>query len=284
MDIQPIPQTMTPEEWFTVPDNPIQRDTKQHADYASKKYLFEKVSSQWVVHMATLPDGQCFKLDGHTRSLLWEEGRLQAPKEVLVAVHPCRTIEEVQRLYTTYDNQSYGEKAPHKVFGAFRLHGISPESSLFRKCCLATVMRWLSDTGSDLYEAIGFWKNEIVAFDGIGPVYGSLYPSGVVTGALATFFRRHPGPASEFWLGYQDDRGSKSGALRDGIQAFREYLPYWRVSINRDNTADVYDLACRSISAFESWRTKRFYKSIRIGRTDMRDYLNGKCKNVGKGQ
>lgn len=275
MDQFPVSRTMNLEEWYTVPDNPVQRDTKQHADRAVRKHLKDTASSQWVVQMATLPDGRCFKLDGHTRSLLWEEGRLPAPDRVLVNVHPCRNIEEVKALYSTFDNKGAGENAPDQVYGGFRLHGISPESSLFKKCMLATVMRTLPNPGSDLYDHIGNWKKEITAFDGADPVYGPLYPSGVVAGALATF-RRHPGPASEFWGGFQSDNGWKTGTTRDGIQALREYIPQRRASVNKDSTAEVYDLACRVISAFESWRLNRRYKSLRIRRTDLREYIGGK--------
>ena len=271
----PIQRSMTLEEWYTVPDNPVQRDTKRHAEHAAKNHLTKAVSSQWIVHMATLPDGRCFKLDGHTRSPLWEEGRLQVPEQLMVIAHPCHNLEEVKALYSTHDNTKAGEKAPDIVYGGFRLHGINPQSSLFKKCMLATVMRILPHTGDNQYNNIGKWKNEIIAFDEANPVYGHLYPSGVVAGALATF-RRHPEAAAEFWSTFQADGGCKEGTTRDGVQALREYIPINRSSSGRDGSTELYGLACCVISAFEQWRKGRHYKSLSIRRTDLRDYINGK--------
>ena len=247
----PEQQIMTPAEWYTVPDNPVQRDTKRHADQAAKKHLTKSISAHWIVHMAKLPDGRCFKLDGHTRSLLWEDGRLEAPEQLMVITHLCQDIEEVKTHYSTHDNRDAGEKAPDIVYGGFRLHGINPQSSLFKKCMLATVMRILPNTGDNQYNNIGKWKSEIIAFDEADPVYGPLYPSGVVAGALATF-RRHPEAAAEFWSTFQADGGCKEGTTRDGVQALREYIPINRSSSGRDGSTELYGLACCVISALNN--------------------------------
>ena len=273
-----IPRTMLPEEWFTVPDCPIQRDTKRHADKASKSHLKQQSSAQWIVHMATLPDGRCFKVDGHTRSLLWEEGRLPIPEFLHVMVHPCQSLPEVLHLYTHFDGQGQTEDAPDKFFGAFRFHEISPQSSLIRKCRLSMVMRALPYPGNNTYDAVGHWKQEIIAFDNTLPVPGTHFPSGVLAGALATF-RRHPKAAIAFWTNYQNDKGLKSGKERDGVQALREFVQQRRMSTGRDCASNIYDLACRVISTFESWRSKRYYKSIRIKRTDLREYIGKNIKN-----
>jgi hypothetical protein len=279
MNQQLIPRTMTHEEWFTVPDCPIQRDTKRHADKASKSHLKEQSSAQLIVHMATLPDGRCFKIDGHTRSLLWEDGRLPVPELLHVMVHPCQSLQEVLHLYTHFDGQGQAEDAPDKVYGAFRFHKISPNSSLIKKCRLAMVMRALPYPGNNTYDAVSCWKKEIIAFDNTGPVPGTHFPSGVLAGALATF-RRHPKAAIAFWTNYQNDQGVKSGKERDGVQALREFVQRRRKTTGRDCASNIYDLACRVISTFESWRSKRYYKSNHIKRTDLREYIGKNTKTT----
>ena len=282
MNKQLITRDMTPEEWFTVPDCPIQRDTQRHSEKALRTHLNKESSAQWSVQMATLPDGKCYKLDGHSRSLLWEEGKLSAPDIIKVLVHPCRSVEKVLELYTHIDNKKAVEDSPDMVFGAYRLHNISPKSSLLRKCHLKKIMQVLLSREISIYDAIGLWKNEIIAFDKTSPIPGPHFPAGVVSGALATF-RKHSEFAPVFWNAYRKDQGFKTSNSRNGVQALREFVQQNR-GITNNNVTDAYDMACRVISAFEIWRTKRLYKSIRIGRTDMRDYLNGKRKNVGQGQ
>ncbi|OSM04169.1 hypothetical protein [Magnetofaba australis] len=272
MTTMPTTRAISLEEWLTVPDNPIQRNTARHAEAANNKHLKEAASTHSVVHMATLPDGRCFKLDGHTRALLWEEQKLTPPEQIIVIDHPCSSVAEAQDLYTHFDNHLTVEMAPDKVYGAYRLHGIIPVSTLLKTCRLTTVMKVLPGAGNDIYEDIGNWKSEIEEFDAVDPVSGAHFLSGVIAGALITF-RRYPEDAAKFWLKYQQDAGWKHGQERDGVQALREYVPQRKNQGQRENASSATELAERVISAFENWRVRRYYKSLRIGRTDLRKFL-----------
>ena len=143
-----IPRTMLPEEWFTVPDCPIQRDTKRHADKASKSHLKQQSSAQWIVHMATLPDGRCFKVDGHTRSLLWEEGRLPVPEFLHVMVHPCQSLPEFRN--------SQGKDFGTVRFDDGEITVISdlPKKPVWDQKQLSTIVQKIQEAGDDPSEYV----------------------------------------------------------------------------------------------------------------------------------
>ena len=86
--------TMKIEEWIHVPDNPVQRNTEEHARRA--RHLFNPSPTHAVAAMAELPDGQRFKLDGHTRAYLWARGDVAPPPVMYIDLYECETQGEVE--------------------------------------------------------------------------------------------------------------------------------------------------------------------------------------------
>src|SRR5882672_12509291 len=95
---------MGPKDWAAIPDNPRQRDTVAHARRAAQTNLKEPHPTHLKVHMARLADGRCYKLDGHTRSYLWEIGKLEAPQAVQVQVWDVADLDAAKELYNTFDS------------------------------------------------------------------------------------------------------------------------------------------------------------------------------------
>src|ERR1039458_8260474 len=53
-------------------------------------------------------NGQVYKVDGHTRSLLWMTGALPDPEFVFATVYRCKTREELNALYATFRSERAG--------------------------------------------------------------------------------------------------------------------------------------------------------------------------------
>lgn len=96
---------MTPEEFIKITGNPRERNTKQHALKASKRHLKAPHRAQFVVHIATLPTGEKYKLDGHARAFLWKANKLKSPDMLQVVNWPCQTLEEVVEFRLSFDSR-----------------------------------------------------------------------------------------------------------------------------------------------------------------------------------
>src|SRR4029077_6653573 len=75
---------MSVADWIQVAPNPRQRDTEKHARKA--KHLMTPQPTHRRVSMAMTPDGRKWKLDGHTRALLWSRNQVERPESLNVSV------------------------------------------------------------------------------------------------------------------------------------------------------------------------------------------------------
>jgi hypothetical protein len=176
---------MTVEAWIAVKDNPKQRDTARHAQKAVNKHLKEVAATQSVVAAAQVLGGEMYKLDGHTRSLLWSDGRLARPSHVDVMVYPCATIEEAIALYDTFDNPGAVDTTADALHSAFRLAGYTPQSGLLKEGGVVTAFRLLHWSAHCLVQLVAYWREELIALDRLGLTKKSLNSAGIATSLLA---------------------------------------------------------------------------------------------------
>lgn len=216
--MRPKTKMLTVEQWCDIPDNPRQRDTERHARKAIK-YLATPSSSHYIVHAAMLPDGTLYKLDGHTRALLWDRGDIPQPTGTLLAViHPVSSLDEVKRLYVQHDNPGAAENIVDRISGAYRELGWNPTSNIVRNGPVASAMRLLSP-GVDIYKAIAEWLPELQFVDALEPPKATC-PAPYLAAILAT--RRVYGDRCiTFWEAYKHNQGNCIKGRRDGVEALR---------------------------------------------------------------
>lgn len=177
---------MTVDAWIAVKDNPKQRDTERHAQRAINKHLKEASVTHGVVAAAQVLGGEMYKLDGHTRALLWSDGRLAKPSHVEVMVFPCQNIDEVIRLYDTFDNPGAVDTTPDALHSAFRLAGHIPKSGLLKEggvCTAFRILHW--HTTPHLVQVVAYWRNELIAIDKLEMHKKSLNSAGIAMAMLA---------------------------------------------------------------------------------------------------
>lgn len=190
---------MSFEVWRGLKTHPRQRDTERHA---KAKHFMEARTSTGVVldrlnHVtAAVWNGEWYKVDGHTRTHLWEAGELPKPQDdtLRVTVYECKTRDELNHLYMTFDSPSAAERSFEQIYGAMRELGVTLNSKRLRrghfKDALFMGIRGLPASRQppkaadvDLYKATAFFKDELLMLDQASP--RGLDPSVFLTGILA---------------------------------------------------------------------------------------------------
>jgi len=186
-------------DWIGLADHPRQRDTQRQA----RKGHWQQVriacgaaleSTRWVI--AAELDGQLFKVDGHTRALLWATGKLPAPDAVLATVYRCRDRSELLELHAAFDTQAAAETVFDRVTGAFREQRLDLKSKRLRSGTIADALSIATrgvargedaegGTGEEwnVYEAVELFAPELRLLDTVSPQNEVFY-----TGVLAAAF------------------------------------------------------------------------------------------------
>lgn len=255
----PTPMVFSVNAWIDVPPCFIQRDTEKHLAGAVRKHLRSYLPSQARVAMAMFPDGRTMKLDGHTRALAWQTGKLERPPEILVDVYAVTSLAEVKALYNAFDNKAAVETTPDRVSGALREHDVRLTSSylLSYRFHGALVLSTGLDYTSD---AIFVAREALMQIDTITPSPKRL-PVGVLGAALLTL-RADPKTALNFWKPYNADKGTRTDTGSDGIDMLSREIVRMRSEklYGERNTRIACGIA---LAAYEGWRRdKRFKKSI----------------------
>ncbi len=269
---------MLTEEFIKIPENPIQRDTEKHA--AKAKHLRTPHPTHSVVHIAELPSGKQYKLDGHTRALLWKRKEIPAPVQVTAIIYPAKDVAEVEQLYKDFDSKEALETQRDKVYGAFNRHNFEPQSGLVQAGNITSALRiaygvlsggsvfrgvgaTVTDRGAegsnqgaaqrkvgktDVYTMINEFSYEIHALDGFGLQQGRI-PAGVVAAFLLSY-RKYGHKLTPFWTGVFANTGSKISGQMDAIQALCELIIGRRGNYGGSAAADM---CSRALTAVERW-------------------------------
>ena len=255
---------MSPAEWAGVFDNPRQRNTERRA--ASADHLKVLHPSHVKVNMAVLPDGRRFKLDGHTRSFVWESGEVQPPPVLYVDVWSCPDVQAAKDLYETFDSRAAVESVTDQLYGARRDMRIEYKSELLRADRFVTAIRHAyeelhgkaSARGASVYDLMQYWSRELAMLDECGGST-SQFNSGLVAGALITF-RRYGDRASAFWRAFSGNAGVKGPDGMDAVQALSERISNLRADNALNGRQNVHYIIAITLSAFDSYREGYKYK------------------------
>ena len=269
---------MTAAQWIAVNDNPRQRDTAAHAIKASRGHLKAPSPVHQRVHAAQLPGGMLVKLDGHTRAMLWSDGRLAAPDVVFCDIHHVSSMDEAKALYETFDGKGAGKTARDNLSGAFREAGMVPESGLLQTGAITSALRHLAPGGTPIYSAVKMWRPELEALDALG-VSSRLFIGGVILGALAVL-RVRGERAHAFLSAVAVDGGIKTADGSDGVDAICRYIKDRNNKLSGEPA--IMDVGERCITACEGYLAGKLFSQA-VRRSDIGLYLSQKSnKNWGR--
>ena len=225
-------QELSVKEWCALNDHPRRRDTERQAAKAHWKSLGSARGAvaealRWV--SAAELNRKLYKVDGHTRALLWGEERLTAPASVFATVYRCSSVAELNELYATFDTQSASETLYDSVTGAFHEQGLELRSKRLRggsivdALSIATTGRARNEDKSnaakdnlDVYQAVSMFRKELQLLDAVDP-QPDVFHTGVVAAALLSLAQA---PSNlEFFRLLSANRGEKKMGMRDPVES-----------------------------------------------------------------
>ena len=227
-------KTMSVKEFSKIMDNPLQRDTEAHAVKALKDHMSQYHPSHAKVAVAKVGK-VLYKLDGHTRSYLWDKDQLESPDELSCDIYVVETKEEAVELYKHFDSQKAVENKGDQILGALKYMGIRNYSPTFaRSIGLANAIQTIDIAMGhprpriDTDVLLKPWKKEIKAlislgFDKNNKAHKPGFPS-CVTAAFLILYRLYGDNCLGFWEIYYwgEANGLKSG--RCGAKAAADYI------------------------------------------------------------
>lgn len=250
---------MSFDDWAAIQSNPRQRNEVVRIEQGRVGHLLNFDPIHLQVSLAELPNGKRYKLDGHTRTKVWQLGLVARPKYLSVDVYRCADETAAAKLYDRFDNSVAGELGTDRVTGAYREAGIDPKSPMLREGGISTAIRSLyhylhrtqpeRDTKNDVINsAIKLFADEIEALDSIAP-NRIAFPVGVVMGALLTLAENET-RAKEFWAAYLGNAGFKMDGRMDAVEALAKKRSK---AIGKGNQAMSIGLMSASVAAFHGY-------------------------------
>lgn len=261
-------------------DCPIQRNTERHAQSAIKKHLSHVSPTHANVSAAKLPSGEEYKLDGHTRAYLWASGQLEPPSQILyVDMYYCDNMSQVEDLYQQFDNQDATENLRDKLYGAYRLYGFKPESSMIQTCGVASAIATILGIQFQKHSIYNAVLPFIPALKLIDKEHFSPKPfiSPVLAATIVTVHKDGES-ALKFWRAYANDEGIKNGKEKDGVQALTELVLSLRTTTGGATShGKKLQIAGRALSTYTAYKEGRMY-TVYAKTTDFAKYVHEKAK------
>jgi hypothetical protein len=225
------------------------------------------------VAAALLPDGTMVKLDGHTRSALWHDGRLEAPATLQVVVHSVPSMAGAMEFYKQFDNPGATENAGDRLSGAFRLHGLVAKNRLLTQGGITSALN-IIDQHKPVYEMVGEWKDELTLLDDVDASPTAM-PSTLICAALLTL-RKHGAKALDFWRLYAAGGGTRIDGKSCGVDELTRIVADLRArkQLASGGANSRQSQAGRAISCCDAWLQGRNY-TVGAKTTDLKGYLEG---------
>jgi hypothetical protein len=237
---KPAQRSLTLKQWLAIPDAPVQRDTARHAKKAT--YLKTLKPSHLTVHMAITKSGEQFKLDGHTRSYMWENDMTdQPPKSVTAIVYQVEDVDEVIELYHQFDSTGQVKNAADQLCSALKQFHVPMTSKFLQrgtgvvaalKEAYREVCKSRGKTTTDgprhvaLATCVEMFREQLAALDAIDPKTGGRGGpnfKGPVTCAFLLAHYKHSqlkknvAEVVAFFDAYNKNLGTKIGRMFDPV-------------------------------------------------------------------
>ncbi|PSU84242.1 hypothetical protein C0W42_22240 [Photobacterium kishitanii] len=245
-----------PTEYFIpIQDNPVQRDTVTRALKANKGkgHLRYPHPSHTMVSIALLIDESTnsetlseddvrqmimddmyekMKLDGHTRSYLWDNEMLDKPPMLIVCVYFVDDIEQAKDFYRAYDSNKAVETGKDKLFSALRDgFGYPPKSTIWKKAGAKVAIEVAFNNNCSMPDdrLFNFHKTDIIACHVLKTIDNSTRLNikaftASVTAAMFISVLRDGASALTFWEKFSNAEGEFSNGKMDAIMMATTYL------------------------------------------------------------
>ena len=235
---------------------PIERNPHQRCEQlrTNKAHLRALVPTHWSVEMAITKDGSLYKLNGHTRALMWEKSKLERPEYLNVTVYSYKTVEEVTAAYEHFDNDIAAKKGSDTLQSGAHKAGIEFKTKWLKEgkysamLTEACVIAGISKKDTLKIDRVGKFKKELELFDTIPDLDKDKFVIGFGAGALVAL-RKYGRGAVPFITAFNCGHGMNNLGKKDAVQFLLEYLAERRaagqLTGKANNIADIaFFLSC----------------------------------------
>lgn len=259
-------------EWLSIADCPFQRNTAERAKSADHLKNFD--DSHRRVALAVLPNGDRYKVDGHTRAFVWSKGLangVPSPLTLTADIYKCagRDRETLGALYDRFDSRNSVQTTADITHSAANELNLAFSSPMLQRDRYAGALKRLYNITNGYsdgragdakftYTVIHYFSEELRLFDSSHPKHND-YNCALVMAAILTFMR-YGKLAVPFWVKYGENAGFKSDAGVDGVQAMRNLHGAIRQKRQNGTAHDIENLG-RAVNAFERYRERDLYTS-----------------------
>ena len=204
------------------------------------------------MNLARTPSGKLYKLDGHTRCLLWEQLRLSAPEQLSADIWDCKNVQELEALYLTFDNRDAAEQNNMLLFGTLRSNGLEIKSGLLKRQGMFASLQHIYGTTLDI--ALDTPEEiipSLAIIDGRN-LAGTKVNTGILAAMIATVYRDGE-DAMNFWEMHIDDEGVKHGKKWDGVYGVKVVLERISTINGREVMRMIMRRSLSCYTAFKKW-------------------------------
>lgn len=267
----PKPEQMTVAWFQKLPDHPRQRNTEKHARRARKKHLSTPFATQSVVSVVRYK-GTWYKVDGHTRALLWKGTTLKAPHRVTAMRYECDTRGEFNQLYIAHNNKNAAESNSDLAYGRLRELGmIDIKPTLASQAANVSRLIFRLQTGTESFpdgmhfEAMMTWLPQYRHFNtGVINKKRRKTHSAFTIAEFITHRKYGPAKSDAFWDKFHAQEGNRLEGESDAVDALMRVHDRRKLhgisqrgSRGASNTITLIGLALRY---FEGFRKDKRYK------------------------
>lgn len=257
---------ITVDDWIALPNHPHQRDTVRHAGAVhliQAKQATGAVASLLAHVVAACWEGNCYKVDGHTRGYLWEHGGLPRPDHLHVTLYRVASRAELDALYEAFDTSTAIKTGYDRVLAGFRSCGLQLTSKRLREgflndalnIALRGATRELQDhrlPELDVYRAVAVFKSELKLLDSLDPQPLPFY-SGVVAAALIGLTLYPPKRVLQFFGKLNRGEGNRKNGRSDPVDAVLIVVERMNMEKKAAQTALQGELCGRTLRGLLTW-------------------------------
>ena len=256
----------TVDDWIALPNHPHQRNTLRHANATHLKFAKQAdgaVADHLRHVVAACLEGMYYKVDGHTRAYLWEQGKLPRPAHLHVTIYQVATRAELDNLYKIFDSASAAKRQNDEVYAGFRECGLQLRSSRLRHGLLSDALnialRGATRTQQDrqqpavdLFRAVAVFKDELALLDTIDPQPTPFY-SGVVAAALIGLTLYPQDRVLDFFDKINRKAGNRQAGRSDPVDAVLTVIQQMTMDKSVTRSIRQAELCARTMRGLLTW-------------------------------
>lgn len=175
-------ETIKTADFFKYDEVPMQRNHELRANSVAKELLKNPfLLSGLEVSLVEYPDGKRQIANGNTRKFIWmnyDDFGVQIPSHLYATIYKVKDVNDVKKIYDSFDSQLAVENSKHKITGHYRQIGLAFSDRTLAAGQIGKALEYvgngyITENGFQLngkknvYDVITEFRDELLALDKI---------------------------------------------------------------------------------------------------------------------